>query len=213
MTMMRGSSQGGSVFTVLKNPINAYLIERAIRIDFADLFSYRRRAVKRLLRLLMDLAATIGENERVNKEAVTVEVWIACITMVSQGYWMSSRPESTKKQVLDEFYERALSITINEALVPTHGFQAVNTHEQDQILQGVHIEVQRDLERRGREYVAVIRECVEEGNTPPTKLAKLIMHNFFGTGFAMSAGDVQRMDIAVTIAIPMMQTYARALKS
>jgi len=114
-----------------------------MRPGLIDLFSYKSRATKRLLRILMRLAETVAESKLVGEEAITLEVWFACIAPVSQGYWRSAISERTKKLVLDEFYGHAFDIIINDILIPSSQFKSAGPAEQDLLLQGIHVDVRR----------------------------------------------------------------------
>lgn len=138
------------------NDIQAFMLEKATRPTFRDLFSYKSRATKRLLKRLIRLADAFGENELVSKNANTLEVWFACIAPVMQGYWRSPVSKQMKEEVIDEFYRHAFNIVINDVVIPSPKFQALDAAGQDQLIAMMYVDIQKQFKRRANEYVDAI---------------------------------------------------------
>ena len=194
--------------SVIENEIQAFVIERAMRPGLTDLFSYKSRATKRLLRILMRLAETVAESKLVGEEAITLEVWFACIAPVSQGYWRSAISERTKKIVLDEFYGHAFNIIINDILIPSSQFKSAGPAEQDLLLQAMHADVRKNFERRANEYVDAIVDCMNKRTPLPMKLTKTIARNFVGA----SGNNSREMEIMAEVTFPIIEAFGKAMR-
>lgn len=194
--------------SVIENEVQAFVIERAMRPGIVDLLSYKSRATKRLLRILMRLAESIAESRLVGEEAVTLEVWFACIASVSQGYWRSAIEEQKKKAVLDEFYRHAFNIIINDILIPSSQFRSAGPAEQDLLFQAMHADVRKNVERRANEYVGDIVDCINKKAPLPMKLTRTISRNFFGA----SGDDSRNMEIMAQVTRPIIEAFGQAMR-
>jgi hypothetical protein len=156
----------------------------------------------------MRLAETVAESKVVGEEAITLEVWFACITPVSQGYWRSAISERMKKTVLDEFYGHAFNIIINDLLIPSSGFKSAGPGEQDMLLRAMHVDVRKDFERRANEYVDEIVDCINKRATLPMKLTRTISQNFFGSG----GNNSRDMEIMAEVTLPIIKAFGQAMR-
>lgn len=203
------ATQMNKNISVIENDIQAFVIERAMRPSLVDLFSYKARATKRLLRILMRLAETVAENRLVCEEAITLEVWFACIAPVSQGYWQSAISEPTKKMVLDAFYEHAFNIIINDILIPSSEVRSASPAEQDLLLQAMQGNARKKFEGRANEYVDAIVDCINERNPLPMKLTKLVARNLFEA----SGNNTRETEIMGQVTFPMIEAFCKAMKT
>lgn len=62
--------------------VQAAVLEMITKPSLRDLFSYKSRTTKLLLRRILKLADTISEDESVRDHALTAEVWFACIAPI-----------------------------------------------------------------------------------------------------------------------------------
>lgn len=185
--------------------------------SFRDLFSYKSRATKHLLRRLMRLAEAIAENELVCESATSVEVWFACIAPVAQGYWRSAVPEQTKKEVLEDFHRHVGNIVVNDTVIPTPEFQALDDAGQNKLIDMMFADLPKQFERRAKEYVDAIDLYLLEARTSkalPRALAQLLVRNLFGNGGTDSLIDqsAKERDILFAVAIPMIKAFVESMK-
>src|SRR5581483_1464638 len=94
--------------------LSAFAIRFFTERTFKDIFSYRNRTTKRLLRRALRLVMEISRGDHVQHSAVSVEIWFAALVPVMQGYWRSRATESRKTEVLDDFSYRMRDFIFND---------------------------------------------------------------------------------------------------
>ena len=201
----------------LDDPILQLLTKTTLR----DRFSYTNRTEKRLLRRVLLLASEVSNSERVQNDALTVEVWFACIAPVAQGYWQSSAHEDRKKKVLDAFYPTMLNIVFNDVCLPAS--QELSKPGVIDIFFSTTInEWGKLIRKRVPEYGDAMEAFFQRGKGPnimPTELIEALIHNLFdGPDSAKkpSAESAESnpelfMEVMMMVALPMISTFAECL--
>lgn len=161
--------------------LNAF-VETETQATLGDLFSYRSRTTKRLIRRVMDLSYEVCQNEIICNDALPAEVWFACVAPVMQGYWRSPVAEKKKKTVLDAFYHIVTHIIFNDAILPSKEFQELEPQAQYVFSEWARADLDKRLKERTNEYIDAMSAFFDRGksgNPMPIELIKALTRNFF----------------------------------
>jgi hypothetical protein len=190
---------------------------------WTDLFSYKTRTTKRLLRLVLGLEAAAMRGDHIHGEARYLEIWFACVVPVMQGYWRSRRAERAKTEVLEAFHRRMLNIIFNSVFTPTKAFQKLGSEAQGLFHESTLDKITQDLHKRIDEYVNAMNAFFGRGRVPnpmPTELMELLIHNLFDgsdlpkkTCAEYADTNPQRfVEVLTQLATPMTVAYAECMK-
>lgn len=189
-----------------------------------DLYSYQDRTTKRLLRCVLLLASEARKSVDVQKEASSVEVWLACIAPVAHGYQESSAKEERKRKVLRAFHSGMLNIVFHDVFMPVS--PEVSKPAVFDLYFDKHItELDKLIPKRIKEYRDAMNSYFERSkrsnNMPdtPTELAEALIHNLFyesdspGKTSAEYAKSNQELftKVMTRVAIPMIRAFRECL--
>ena len=181
------------------------------RPSWRDLFSYESRTTKRLIRHVVVLYETT--RSEINN-VVTVELWLACLTPVMQGYWRSAVAERKKKKVFDAFYPSIINIIVNDGIIPSDEFQNADPGAQHALLDKAHADVDQKARARADEYIAAMTEFFDRDvpNNMPKELVHALARNLFPVTPAQTGnppgGVTDEFVDAMPVAIVMISAFS-----
>ena len=186
-----------------KNELQDFFLKSYTKPTLRDLFSYRSRMTKQLIRLVLSLAAKLREIPSVADRAAKDEMWIACVVPVMQGYWRSNNPATRKKAVLHEFHNTMGNIIFNDAYLE----QLKPNQDPLALYDTKNIEFNESLRRRGDEYVSAITRFLDSdrANNMPRELIEMLVKNVFPSSSSSSVMHVQADYERTILAVPMME--------
>ncbi len=161
--------------------LNTY-IKQVTRSRLGDIFSYKSRTTKRLIRCVLALTNEVSQSEIICNDALTAEVWFACVAPVIQGYWRSPVAERKKKEVIDAFYLTVINIIFNDVILGSKEFRESEPEARDALTDLAHADLDKRLKVRTNEYVDAMLEFFDRGkeaNPLPKELIQALTRNLF----------------------------------
>jgi hypothetical protein len=176
----------------MKNDVQDFFIKSYTKQTLGDIFSYRSRLTKRLLRTVLALSADLTQFDHVQKFAAKDEVWIACLIPVMQGYWRSDVPERKKKEVLYDLNNTMGNIIFNDVYIGQlkSDDDALDFHDEK------NTEFNEKLRLRIDEYLRAIQAFVDHDHptTMPNELIDALTQNLFAAQSSSNMVDAESDD-------------------
>lgn len=183
------------------------------RFGVGDLFNYESRATKRLVKRTISLSRKLTKNDRVANDAITHEVWIACIVPVLSGFSHSKVAANRGVGVIQRYSQLIVEYAAHDTALDTPSVWTLSYSEQNLLIEKFVSSLREKLQRRLEEYVPEIANFLVRRNidgAPPLRLSNLLVRNLFGNLDGVADGDLLSV-ISSEVAIPMIVAFENEL--